>query len=205
MFVNTDLPNLMVLPYTIWQRGRYFSRCEVHVVLDQFFPFFFLAFCLQIQHLERTRCEAGVVCMLYFLFCVCVCTPCTRCLYSGCSSCIDRLMMVLLFIDIERGTLRQNKNILLSFFRSLDVFLFTGRNYCLLAAAARAPSISIHLQRLLHWQSQKESCVLGFRRMVRILKDPLIIHGPALQYASYVVVSGTWKPRNAFLEWWSSV
>lgn len=33
----------------------------------------------------------------------------------------------------------------------------------------------------------KNICVLGFRHMVRISKDPLIIHSPTLQYATYVL------------------
>lgn len=93
-------------------------------------------------------------------------------------------MMVLLFIDIERGTLRQNKNILLSFFRSLAVFLFT-----VVSACWQQPH-GHHLFRFIctafYNDKAKNICVLGFRHMVRILKDPLT-HGPTLQYATYVL------------------
>lgn len=62
-------------------------------------------------------------CFSFFVLCACMRITYEMCLYSGWSSCLDRLIMVLLFIDIEGGTSRRNKYILPSFFPKFWRFL----------------------------------------------------------------------------------
>lgn len=62
-------------------------------------------------------------CFSFFVLCACMRITYEMCLYSGCSSCLDRLITVLLFIDIEGGTSRRNKYILPSFFPKFWRFL----------------------------------------------------------------------------------
>lgn len=153
--------------------------------------FFFLAFCSQIQHPEHpTRCEAGVVCMLSFFSILCVYAHHVRdvCIVAAVRALTDWWWFYYLLI-LKEARCARIKIYCWVFFRSLDVFLFTVVSTCW--QRPHGHSLFWFLRTAFYIDRAKNICVLGFRRMVRIPKDQLIM------------VPGTWNPRNIFLEWWS--